>query len=145
MEVKVKLLNEKAKLPKYMTNGDAGMDLSACLESEVTILPGEVFAVPTGLALAIPIGYEAQLRPRSGLALKNTISLPNSPGTIDSEYRGEVKVIIINHGKEKFTIKNGDRIAQMVFNKVEQASLVVVEELDNTERGAGGFGHTGIQ
>jgi len=136
--------NAATPLPRYMTSNAAGMDLFAALDSDLTILSGERSLVPTGLALAIPEGYEAQVRPRSGLAIHHGISLVNSPGTIDSDYRGEICVIVINHGKEPFTIRNGDRIAQMVFARFARAVLLEVSELDETSRNSGGFGHTGI-
>ncbi|GMQ56962.1 dUTP diphosphatase [Vallitalea sediminicola] len=130
-------------LPKYMSEDAAGMDLYACLEEEVLLEKGKIKLIPTGLKIALPSGYEAQIRPRSGLALKHGISLVNTPGTIDADYRGEIKVIMINFGEDDFTIKHGERIAQMVINKIEQVDLEVVEGLENTERGSGGFGHTG--
>ncbi len=128
-------------LPAYATAGAAGMDVLAA--EDVTLAPGARHAVATGLAMAIPAGYEIQVRPRSGLALKHGISVPNTPGTIDSDYRGELKVILINHGSEPFAISRGDRIAQLVLAPVVQAGWVVVDELDETVRGAGGFGSTG--
>ena len=130
-------------LPSYQTSGSAGLDLHAALTEPVTLAPGSRHLVPTGLALAIPQGYEGQVRPRSGLALKHGLSLVNSPGTIDSDYRGQVAVILINHGTEPFTIKPLDRIAQLVITRVEHAELQWVESLDETERGAGGYGSTG--
>ena len=130
-------------LPSYQTSGSAGLDLHAALADPVTLAPGGRHLVPTGLALAIPQGYEGQVRPRSGLALKHGLSLVNSPGTIDSDYRGQVAVILINHGIEPFTIKPLDRIAQLVITRVEHAELQWVESLDETERGAGGYGSTG--
>ena len=128
-------------LPAYATDGAAGMDVVAA--ENVTIEPGTRHAVATGLAMAIPGGYEIQVRPRSGLALKHGISVPNTPGTIDSDYRGELKIILINHGSEAFAIARGDRIAQLVLAPVTQASWEEVEELDATTRGSGGFGSTG--
>jgi len=130
-------------LPKYMSEDAAGMDLYACLEDDVILEKGKIKLIPTGLKIALPSEYEAQIRPRSGLALKHGISLVNTPGTIDADYRGEIKVIMINFGEEDFTIKHGERIAQMVINKIEQVELEVVDGLKNTERGSGGFGHTG--
>lgn len=130
-------------LPKYMSEQAAGMDLYACVLEDVTLKKGEIKLIPTGIKIALPSGYEAQIRPRSGLALKHGISLVNSPGTIDADYRGEVKIIMINVGQEDFIIKRGDRVAQMVINKIEQIEWVVVEKLELSERGAGGFGHTG--
>jgi len=130
-------------LPSYQTSGSAGLDLHAALAEPVTLAPGCRQLVPTGLALAIPQGYEGQVRPRSGLALKHGLSMVNSPGTIDSDYRGQVAVILINHGTEPFTVKPLDRIAQLVITRVEHAELQLVESLDETERGAGGYGSTG--
>lgn len=130
-------------LPRYATSHAAGMDLLADVAAPVTLLPGERSLLPTGIAIALPDGYEAQIRPRSGLALKHGISLVNTPGTIDPDYRGEIGVILINHGNEPFTVNPGDRIAQMLFARFERGELVEVEELDDTTRGAGGFGHTG--
>ena len=128
-------------LPAYATSGAAGMDVLSA--EDVTLAPGARHAVATGLALAIPAGYEVQVRPRSGLALKHGISLPNTPGTIDSDYRGELKVILINHGAEPFTIARGDRVAQLVLAPVTLAAWEEVVELDETVRGTGGFGSTG--
>ena len=128
-------------LPAYATDGAAGMDVLSA--ETVTIAPGRRHAVATGLAVAIPPGYEIQVRPRSGLALKHGITVPNTPGTIDSDYRGELKVILINHGEESFAIARGDRVAQLVLAPVTQGSWVEVDELDDTARGAGGFGSTG--
>ena len=130
-------------LPCYMTLHAAGMDLYAELDDELILLPGMRALVPTGIAIALPEGYEAQIRPRSGLALKHGIALVNAPGTIDPDYRGEIGVIVINHGSEPFTIKNGERIAQMVFAPFSRALLEEVNELEGTARGEGGFGHTG--
>jgi dUTP pyrophosphatase len=132
---------EGLELPAYATDGAAGMDVLAA--EDVTLAPGARHAVATGLALAIPPGYEIQVRPRSGLALKHGISVPNTPGTIDCDYRGEVKVILINHGAEAFTVRRGDRIAQLVLSPVVRASWLKVDELDETQRGEGGFGSTG--
>lgn len=128
-------------LPAYATDGAAGMDVLSA--EDVTLQPGERWPVATGLAVAIPHGYEIQVRPRSGLALKHGISVPNSPGTIDSDYRGELKVILINHGTSEFTVLRGDRIAQLVLVPVVRASWLKVDELDETARGEGGFGSTG--
>ncbi len=130
-------------LPRYMTSHAAGMDLCAHLDGELILKPGERTLVPTGIAIALPEGYEAQIRPRSGLALKHGITLVNSPGTIDPDYRGEIGVIVINHGTEPFVLRNGERIAQMVFAPFARARLSEVHELEETERGTGGFGHTG--
>lgn len=129
------------ELPAYATDGAAGMDVLAA--EDVTLAPGGRHAVATGLAVAIPHGFEIQVRPRSGLALKHGISVPNTPGTIDSDYRGELKVIVINHGSDTFTIHRGDRIAQLVLAPVIRASWLPVDELDETVRGEGGFGSTG--
>ncbi|MCL4671460.1 MAG: dUTP diphosphatase [Sphingomonadaceae bacterium] len=128
-------------LPRYATSGAAGMDVVSA--EDVTIAPGARHAVATGLAVAIPPGYEIQVRPRSGLALKHGVTVPNTPGTIDSDYRGELKVILINHGSEPFAIARGDRVAQLVLAPVTQAAWREVDELDETERGSGGFGSTG--
>lgn len=132
-------------LPSYESDAAAGMDLRAAVQETMTLKPGARMLVPTGLQLAIPQGYEAQIRPRSGLAYKQGITMLNSPGTIDSDYRGEVKVLAINHGSEPFTISHGDRIAQMVIAPVSQAVIKEVETLDETERNEGGFGSTGIE
>ena len=128
-------------LPAYATDGAAGMDVLAA--EDVTLAPGARHAVATGLALAIPAGFEIQVRPRSGLALKHGITVPNTPGTVDSDYRGELKVILINHGAEPFNVRRGDRVAQLVLAPVTQASWLEVAELDETARGEGGFGSTG--
>ena len=132
---------EGLELPAYATDGSAGMDVVAA--EDVTLAPGARHAVGTGLAVAIPPGFEIQVRPRSGLALKHGITVPNTPGTIDSDYRGELKVILINHSAEAFEIRRGDRVAQLVLAPVTQLSWLKVEELDDTARGAGGFGSTG--
>ena len=134
---------EDIPLPRYMTGGSSGMDLHAAVSALITLLPGESALIPTGLMAAVPQGYELQIRPRSGLAAKHGIGILNSPGTIDSDYRGEIKVILINLGHEPFTIKRADRIAQMVLCAIPQALLVEVECLPSTERNDGGFGHTG--
>lgn len=131
------------KLPTYETDQSAGMDLSAALEEAIELAPGERALVPTGLSIALPKGYEAQVRPRSGLAIKHGVTVLNTPGTVDADYRGEIKVILANLGTENFTIERGMRIAQMVIAKHEQVEWKVVEDLDETERGAGGFGSTG--
>jgi dUTP pyrophosphatase len=128
-------------LPAYATEGAAGMDVVAA--EDVTLAPGARHAVATGLAVAIPHGFEIQVRPRSGLALKHGVTVPNTPGTIDSDYRGELKVIMINHGTEPFAIRRGDRVAQLVIAPVTRASWLEVDELDSTARGEGGFGSTG--
>jgi dUTP pyrophosphatase len=135
--------NAHLPLPEYETDGAAGFDLRACLEEDMEIAAGGTALIPTGFAVAVPIGYEAQVRPRSGLALKHAISLPNSPGTIDSDYRGEVRIILINHGREQFRVEDGMRIAQMVITPVARAVWEEVDELPATDRGAGGFGSTG--
>ncbi len=136
---------EGVALPAYASSGSSGLDLRACLESPVVLKPGETALVPTGIAMAIPEGFEAQIRPRSGLALHHRVGMVNGPGTIDSDYRGEIKVILINWGSEPFTIFRGDRVAQMVFARVCRAELTPVAGLDETPRGRGGFGHTGIE
>lgn len=143
VDVQVKLLRNTAQAPVYMTELAAGMDLFACLDESRLLLPGQRCLVPTGIALAIPAGYEGQVRPRSGLAIKKGLSLVNSPGTVDADYRGEIKVVMINHGQEPVTINGGDRIAQLIIAPVQRACLILVEELDTTARDAGGFGHTG--
>jgi len=127
-----------------MTQGSSGMDLFASLDEEVTLQPGERKMIPTGISLAIPEGFEGQIRPRSGLAIQRGITILNAPGTIDSDYRGEIKVLLINLGSEPYTVKNRDRIAQLVISPVSRANLVEVEELPSSERQEGGFGHTGI-
>jgi dUTP pyrophosphatase len=132
-------------LPGYESEGSSGMDIRACVKEPVILQPGEIKLIPTGLAVAIPLGYEAQMRPRSGLALKHGIGLVNSPGTVDSDYRGEIGIVMINWGENPFTIRRGDRIAQMVVTKVCRAGIVEVEGLDDTQRGEGGFGHSGVE
>jgi dUTP pyrophosphatase len=142
--MKIKIVNKsKHPLPSYSTALSAGMDIRANLDKAVILHPGERMLVPTGLFIAVPKGYEAQMRPRSGLALKNGISLVNTPGTIDADYRGEIGIILINLSKEPFTINDGDRICQMVIKKHETINWECVECLDETERSNGGFGHTG--
>lgn len=143
--LRVKKLRENAILPAYMTEHAAGMDLHAALDSPLLVRPGERVLVPTGLALEIPAGFEGQVRPRSGLALKKGISLPNSPGTIDADYRGELGVIVINLGPEPVSFEHGDRIAQLVIAPVERVSLLEVVDLEATQRSDGGFGHTGLR
>lgn len=130
-------------LPRYMTSRAAGMDICAAIETEIVLEKGAVSLIPTGFAVAIPEGFEIQIRPRSGLAVNHGIAIINSPGTIDADYRGEVKIAVINLGEKKYTFHRGDRIAQMVVKKVYQARLKIVEQLDETDRNAGGFGHTG--
>lgn len=131
-------------LPCYVSEGSAGMDLYACIENEVIMKPGDVKLIPTGYAVKIPMGYEIQIRSRSGLALNNGIVVLNSPGTIDSDYTGEIKIILVNLGKENYVIRKYDRIAQMVLNKIEKIKFVYTDVMPITERGSGGFGHTGI-
>lgn len=134
-----------AKVPSYQSKGAAGADVCAFLSEEVVIESGEYKMIPTGLFLEIPEGFEVQVRPRSGLAAKNGVTVLNTPGTIDSDYRGEIKVILINHSKQPFTVKNGDRIAQLVVASVVQADFESAEKLSETERGEGGFGSTGVR
>lgn len=141
--VQIRRLRPDAIVPRYQTADAAGMDLHAALDQPMQVAPGAVVAVPTGLAMAIPRGYEGQVRPRSGLARKHAVTVANAPGTIDSDYRGECMVLLINLGREPFTIEHGDRVAQLVIAPVAQAEVEVVEELSATERGAGGFGSTG--
>lgn len=131
-------------LPQYMTPGSSGVDLYAALEENIILSPGGIHLIPTGIAVSIPEGFEAQVRPRSGLALKHGISVLNTPGTIDADYRGEIKVIVINLGDKEYILTRGERIAQMVFARVEKAELIQRDVLDETGRGAGGFGHTGV-
>ncbi len=131
-------------LPTYATLGSAGMDIYAAVEQDLIVNGGVTLLVPTGFSMEIPVGYEAQIRPRSGLAIKHNIGLMNSPGTIDSDYRGEVKIVFTNYGKNDFVVKRGDRIAQMVIAKYERVEWVETDQLSETKRGAGGFGHTGI-
>ncbi len=133
-----------AKLPSYHSRGSSGADICAFLSESITLHPGETKLVPTGLTIEIPEGYEAQIRPRSGLAINHGITLLNTPGTIDSDYRGEVKIIITNLGKKVFSIDNGMRIAQMVFNKTYRGHFIITGELSETDRNDGGFGHSGV-
>lgn len=146
LRVKIRRLNKSSEnpLPCYMTEHSAGMDLYADLAGDIVLSPGDRARIPTGLAIELSDGYEAQIRPRSGLALRHGITLVNSPGTIDPDYRGEIAVILINHGNESFTVKNGDRIAQIVFTRFVRVYLQEVEDLGDTIRGEKGFGHTGI-
>lgn len=145
MQVSIKRVHSfDLPLPQYMTAGSSGVDLYAALEENLIIPPGAIQLIPTGIAVSIPQGYEAQVRPRSGLALKHGITVLNSPGTIDADYRGEIKVIVINLGDKEYILTRGERIAQMVFARVEKAELVLSDVLDETGRGAGGFGHTGV-
>jgi len=150
ISVKIKICNpalidQGIPLPGYASEGASGMDIRACLESPVILDPGQIKLIPTGLALSIPKGYEVQIRPRSGLALKNGIGMVNGPGTIDSDYRGEIGIILVNWGDAPFVVRMGDRIAQMVLAKVYRADFQTVADLDETQRGEGGFGHSGIQ
>ncbi|MBE9502699.1 MAG: dUTP diphosphatase [Proteobacteria bacterium] len=146
IHVDIKKLREGSDvpLPKYMTDHSAGMDLYADIDEEITLKPMERILVSTGISIALPDGYEAQIRPRSGLAIKYGIALVNSPGTIDADYRGEIKVIIINLGTSSFVVKRGERIAQMVVHEVSRVTWQESEDLNDTARGGGGFGHTGI-
>lgn len=142
--MRVKIINKSNnQLPAYETASSAGMDLRAFVDSDVVLKPFERKLIPTGLYIELPDGFEAQIRPRSGLAIKSGITVLNSPGTIDADYRGEIKVILINLSNEDFTIKSGERICQMVIAKHEKAEFIEVNEISETERGAGGFGHTG--
>ena len=143
IKVLIKKLNPKAELPKYKTEGSSGMDLMALIENPITIKSQNSALIPTGLSIAIPKDTEVQIRPRSGLAAKSNISVLNTPGTIDSDYRGEIKIILFNHGKEEFTVNNNDRIAQMILMPVLKAEFKEVEELPKTVRDSGGFGSTG--
>ncbi len=143
--MKVQIINKsKHTLPSYATEASAGMDLRANLSEPVSLAPMQRCLIPTGLFIALPVGFEAQVRPRSGLALKKGITVLNSPGTIDADYRGEICIILVNLSSETFVIEDGERIAQMVMARHEQATWQEVEVLDETERGAGGFGHTGV-
>ena len=139
------IVKTKNELPKYETINSAGMDLRANIEEPIVLKPMERRLIPTGLYIALPQGFEAQIRPRSGLAFKKGITVLNSPGTIDSDYRGELMVLLINLSTEEFIVNDGERIAQMVIARHEVAEFQVVEELDDTERGAGGYGHTGVK
>ncbi|NBR94819.1 MAG: dUTP diphosphatase [Proteobacteria bacterium] len=141
--LQIKKLHPQVQLPKYQTKGSAGLDLQANISQPMVIKAGEIVLVPTGLAIALQEGYEAQVRPRSGLALKNGITVLNSPGTIDSDYRGEISVILINHSKQDFIITNGLRIAQLVIAQYAFAKIIEVDDLGTTQRGEGGFGSTG--
>ena len=145
-KMKVQIINKgRQPLPTYATPQSAGMDLRANIDEPIVLHPMERRLVPTGLYMALPVGYEAQIRPRSGLALKHGITVLNTPGTIDADYRGELMVLLINFSQEDFVIQEGERIAQMVIAKHEQAEFVEVETLDETERGTGGYGHTGVK
>ena len=144
--MKIKIINRsRHELPAYATGSSAGMDLRAHLDGPVLLKPLGRAAIPTGLFIELPVGYEAQIRPRSGLAAKNGITVLNSPGTIDSDYRGEIKVILVNLSENIFTVEDGERIAQVVIARHEKAEWIKVDQLEESERGAGGFGHTGIK
>ena len=143
VKVLIKKLNSSAQLPTYKTKGASGMDLMACIEKPINLKPGKSCLIPTGLSVAFSEKYEIQIRPRSGLAAKNSISVLNTPGTIDSDYRGEIKVILFNHGKNDFLINNKDRIAQMILTPVIKMDLEETDDLPETIRGEGGFGSTG--
>lgn len=147
LKVQVKRLphSKGLPLPKYMSAHAAGMDLIAAVEEEIIISAGAWKLIPTGITIALPEGYEAQVRPRSGLALKQGVSVLNTPGTVDADYRGEVGVILMNHSKENLIVKRGDRIAQMIINKIERIEFEEVEEISETERSSGGFGSTGVK
>ncbi|HBQ86208.1 MAG TPA: dUTP diphosphatase [Syntrophomonas sp.] len=145
MKVRIQRLHSNdLPLPRYMTAGSSGVDLYAAVDGDLSLAPGQVRLIPTGIAIAVDEDYEAQIRPRSGLALKHGLTLLNTPGTIDADYRGEIKLIVINLGDKEYILKRGERIAQMVFTRVEKAQFIEVESLDETARGAGGFGHTGV-
>jgi len=143
VKVLVKKLNPKVQLPTYKTKGSSGMDLMAFIESPIEILPNTSALIPTGISVAIPNDFEIQIRPRSGLAVKFNISVLNTPGTIDSDYRGEIKIILFNHGNQKFIVKNNDRVAQMVLVPILKVNFEEVDNLPDTLRGSGGFGSTG--
>jgi dUTP pyrophosphatase len=145
IKILIKRLSKEVSLPKYETSGSSGMDLAANINSKVNIDPGKTAVIPTGLAISIPKGYEVQIRPRSGLAAKKKITVLNTPGTIDADYRGEIKVILINLSKDSFEVEKGLRIAQMVVCPIVQAQLKEVDDLKQTERGEGGFGSTGTK
>lgn len=142
--MKFRIISKSGKIPKYETVGSAGFDIAAYLEEPLTLLPGERALVPTGLYFELPQGYEAQVRARSGLAIKFGIGLVNGVGTVDSDYRGELKIPMINWGEEPFIINDGDRVAQVVISQYQQAELQLTDQLNNTDRGSGGFGHTGV-
>ena len=144
-EILIKRLTKNINLPKYETEGSSGMDLAADITSTINIKPGESSIIPTGISVSIPVNYEIQIRPRSGLAAKSQISVLNTPGTIDADYRGEIKVILINLGNKTFKVEKGSRIAQMVLCPIEKAKIKEVEDLDKTNRGSGGFGSTGTE
>ena len=144
-KILIKRLSKEVALPKYETQGSSGMDLSANVVSSINIEPGKKEIIPTGIAISVPKGFEVQIRPRSGLAAKHNVTVLNTPGTVDADYRGELKVILINLGQETFKIEKGFRIAQMVLSPVVQAKFEEVDNLDDTERGEGGFGSTGTK
>jgi len=137
--------NDDIELPSYETEGASGLDLRAAVNGDFMLRPGDIRLVPTGLAISLPLGYEAQVRPRSGLALKHGVGMVNAPGTVDADYRGEIGLILINWGNEPFVIKRGDRIAQMVITRVSRAEVLEVERLEPTARGGQGFGHSGVE
>lgn len=145
VKVQITYKRKDYPLPEYATIGSAGMDLRAYLDAPIIIKPFECELIPTGISIALPVGYEAQIRPRSGLALKKRITCINTPGTVDADYRGDVGVLLVNLSNEDFVVENGDRIAQMIINKYERAEWEPVKELSSTERGEGGFGHTGVK
>ena len=144
-KIQIKKLSNEVLTPKYETSGSSGMDIAAYIKQDITIEPGEKALIPTGFSLSIPLGYEVQIRPRSGLAAKKGITILNTPGTIDSDYRGEIKVILINLSKDGFSVKSGERIAQMVVCPIKQVVVEEVKELSETNRGIGGFGSTGTK
>ncbi|MDR0389084.1 MAG: dUTP diphosphatase [Spirochaetaceae bacterium] len=144
VRVLITRLDPRSRLPSYESEGAAGADVRACLDGPLTLAPGAYGKIPTGFALAIPAGFEAQVRPRSGLAAKNGVTVLNSPGTIDSDYRGEVQIILINHGREPFTVTHGERIAQLVFSRVQAVNFEETPSLPPSSRGTGGFGSTGV-
>tara|TARA_B100000902_G_C26481912_1_gene515183 strand:- start:70 stop:510 length:441 start_codon:yes stop_codon:yes gene_type:complete len=144
-EILIKRLSKEVSLPKYETDGSSGLDLAACIEKDIEIKPGKSEIIPTGLAIAIPKNFEIQIRPRSGLAAKNQITVLNTPGTIDADYRGEIKIILINLGDKSFIVQKGLRVAQMVLCPVIKAKVIEVQSLEDTKRGSGGFGSTGVK
>ena len=143
LEVKFRRLRADARAPEYMSAHAAGLDLAAAIDGEIALSPGARVLIGTGLSVELPVGHEAQIRPRSGLALKHGVTVLNSPGTIDADYRGEIKVLLVNHGDAVFTIKSGERIAQLILARVEQGHFVESDRLSDTARGSGGYGHTG--
>ena len=145
IEILIKRLSNRVNLPKYETDGSSGMDLAADIEQPIKIAPGEITIIPTGISVSIPKNFEIQIRPRSGLAAKNQVSVLNTPGTIDADYRGELKVILINLGKKNFFVESGPRIAQMVICPIIKAKIKEVKSLESTSRGSGGFGSTGMK